>query len=813
MKGKRTLAAVMEWSGLPDLIRLARESLRWLLLALRGGLITGSIFLAAFSPQDPDDEQDLEIEASQAFSAVSKDGRKLRVLIGHVIFQAPDFNLKADRVLMWVKEGQAEDEFDELYAEGSVRYGFGDDLIRADQLFYDRKTERIAAHNMIIRSKDARTGLDTFVNAEQVWETEKGTFQLRNIILTSCEYADPHADLFVEEGVLKGLNRKKGRASGFEFFPYETYEVTGYTLTPRILSVPYFYIPYFTYRKGQQNYLREFKAGNSSRFGAFVESALGIDLTHEDLDTINPFGPSPDALKFEKWGEILLELDYRTERGFGTGIDVNYESDDYFGFLDTYYMDDVGPNDDVPFDRKFSTHGGRGRVKFFNRWDIDTFWRLETEASWLSDEDLLEEFFEKEFKEGKEQETTAYVRWLDENEGAFLQGRIRVNDFQTQTEYLPRASYRWTGEPIPLQRFLQSLTVDLGSELANLRTRTARKSDLSEDRTWRWDNSALVHLPMKIQGVGVMPFVGGRLTFYERDVNEEADIRGLITAGVRGKVDLHRDYDVHWDAVNLHGLRHVINFGAGYTSNLYASTPTGHFFPHDAVDALHEFDEVHVEMHQRLQTKVWGGGREDPVTFLRMSLAAEFYPSSRRDTPFLNLNNITPPFYWIPIVPDSDSVFRKRDFSNLHWDVEFTPIEYVRFRVFGEYNLEQTQEEFRFSSLSLRPDPMIDFEINNSFVRGVTNTYGFRTVFRPTEKWTFDARASYDTRFDEFLNYSIFMERDYHDIILRIGILADVGRDERIFAVEVVPKALRNFLSTSEGSLFGFQFGGQDKGN
>lgn len=834
MKGKPNLGGVVEWSGVPDLVRLILRLLPAAGLFLRGSLYTAAAFLVAFSPQDPPQDPDAMImESSHAVSGKSKDGkRNLTMLSGLVRIKSVDIDMKADRVLLWHSKEGAE-EFDELYAEGEVRYKFPEGQLRADKLFYDRKTSRFALRNMRLQTRDKKTGQDRFITAEEAWESEKGTFQLRRATLSTCGYEDDHAGVDIAEATMKGLLPRPG-ASDFAIFPYDTWQLEAYENVPTIVGVPVGYLPYFSYTKGEEPILRELKVGRSTRFGVFVESALGIDITHEEFDTINPAGPSAPHLLPERWGEVLLELDYRTERGFATGLDVNFESDDYAGFLDTYWLvNDAGPNPDVPFDRRFGSEGNRGRVKFFNRWDVDPNWRTELETSWLSDRDLLEEFFEKEFKRGKEQENTAYVRWLDENMGGFAQYRLRVNEFQSQLEYLPRARFVWTGQPLDLSipGWFEDLTMSLSSEVGNLRTRRDDLLNLPEDRTWRWDSQGLFSLPTTISDVNLLPFAGGRVSFYEKNLDGDADARGVLTAGIHAKTQLHRVYALSYPELNFHGLRHIMKYGAGGASNLVASGGRTDFFPHDAVDAVHEFSEFFVEMEHRLETKVRNPlTGEEIFTFLRAAMALEMYPDGRRDTTFLNANSFQSPFYWLFVSPDADGTFRKRSTSNAHWSLELTPRDWISFSLAGEFDPSLLQEEFRYGAIrvfpfgratevpdlapGLQPKDLLSIDLSNSYARGITNSYGLGIRFSPTEKWTLDARTNYDTKTAEFLRHSLTLERDYHDLVVRLAYLFDVTRDDHIIAFEVSPKALGSMLQSSDpfshpGAGMNFNLSGQ----
>src|SRR5262249_53890990 len=100
----------------------------------------------------------------------------------------------------------------------------------------------------------------------------------------------------------------------------------------------------------------------------------------------------------------------------------------------------------------------RGRSWFLNRWTPAEFWRLDTEASWYSDEGFQPEYFEREFKEEKPPENYAH---LTRQEGTARLSFIylnRLNEWQTTQESLPSGAFDQVGQTlakIPLPEFLE----------------------------------------------------------------------------------------------------------------------------------------------------------------------------------------------------------------------------------------------------------------------------------------------------------------------------------------------------------------------
>src|SRR6185295_118715 len=313
---------------------------------------------------------------------------------------------------------------------------------------------------------------------------------------------------------------RKGR---FGFSPFgEDWTVDFDQLVPEFSGIPFLYIPGLAVGPWLMNFpIRAIRGGHSSRFGNFVYSDLGSRIRMKD-----------EKGKLKQWGDIDLKIDWRQVRGEAGGIDFNYKWNGYRGYLDSYYLHDNGRRPGSDFDQQFPPleRPDRGKVHWYHRQDLDENWRYELEAYYLSDRSLLQEFFPHEFKEEKEPETAAYIRWVDGDMGAYLLGRYRLNDFQNQDQYLPRADFNLLSHPI-LAGLIDNIYLTERMDLVDIRHKYDSDLALRSVDTWRFDVLTQLSTSFDFQYFQVSPFIQNRFTYYEEDLAGDARVRDLWTAG------------------------------------------------------------------------------------------------------------------------------------------------------------------------------------------------------------------------------------------------------------------------------------------
>jgi hypothetical protein len=775
---------------------------------------------------------DAEVATTQAI-----DGQTVAYVQGFTLLplriEDKEILIRADRALVWIAgtDGSLQDPFSgarRIYAEGNVVFMRRDvqawkvEVFRCDQFYLDfesrngyfnnlrleqrpgeedrsavtlRAREAVLSAGKIdaaaIIARGAALGLPGFV------PSVPGRFKAFDVALSTCTFGDPHYSVNLAEAQVDWRFPAGGTHPLVGFFEGRPEDpvIGGDWITVNIWGLPIFAWPSFSVRLAALTALplERLQGGHTDRFGWTVESTWGFKLSKGFVDSLNPFDSSDDSDDKRPWGRLRIEADYREERGWAGGIDPSWEWDNYKGYIDSYYLRDDGPDPDNDFDARFLPleRTDRGRIRLFHRHELTDVLRGEVEFSWLSDRNVLEEFFEKEFKEGKEQETVAYLRYLDGNQGGFLLQKNRINAFQTQLELLPKAKGFLSNEPI-FANLPFGWTFSQELEVAHLRQRFDDDLGLPSPDTWRLDSLSTWGLVVPLGIANLFPFADARVTAWEETLDGDPADRFIATAGVKLSTDIYGTHDVFSDFLGLHRLRHVIHLEARGLAAFANTLSPSELFPYDPIDGYDDFQELSFEMRHKFQTKVVDGESFRMSDWMEFGLEIEYYPRAERDTVGFNTSNFSYPFNWIPLGPDdATKILDERDWSNFHWDFSFRPSKYVEARGLGEYNPVAHQEEMREYSVTVRPREGLELSVGQVFVFDVTNAFTFGARWKMTEKWDVAAETQYDYKTEDFINRRGAVGRDFHDFKFEAVFEEDVGRDERRFYVTFVPTFMR----------------------
>ena len=274
------------------------------------------------------------------------------------------------------------------------------------------------------------------------------------------------------------------------------------------------------------------------------------------------------------------------------------------------------------------------------RWRIAPRWRLDVEVSDISDAQWLRTYDEQEFKEGKEQETLAYLLYRGRRAYASVQAKVRTIGFQETLEELPRATFAlpvltlWRfgadsrGRPVLLQ-----LAASL--EVGNLRRRTGDAFTPPDFRTARADLDSTLFLSFFLGAVRVIPFATFRLTGYESGRDGSSTGRFAGSAGVRADVQLSRWFD---------DVRHVINLSVEYEDMYSVTRMPGALFPLDDVDLVTPFERAGIRWRNRLQRRTADGLEE----FLSVEVFLAHFPDGQQPLGRMGDGFVELDLEWLP---------------------------------------------------------------------------------------------------------------------------------------------------------------------
>lgn len=551
--------------------------------------------------------------------SVTEDGREIWTYMGrsHLTWQEPNdrsdrvnvIELEADSLVVWrtpsdpnAKDaGQTGDqkvEVSAVYVSGDVLLTQGERTIRADDLYYDLRSRRALARNVVLKSYDTLRNIPIYIKARQLRQVSEDTFEAEDIALTSSEFWTPQLSL--EAARIRIVDKREERGSDGlppdSGFDVELRDVEFKVGNTRVLDLPKVHSD----RERPELPIRSVRVGHDTTYGTSIETRWWLSRLL--------------GLKQPEGTDGYVSVDYYGERGAGGGGDLRYERENYFGTLLGYIIEDHGEDRlsrsrkdvDVPEDT-------RGRFRFQHRHFLPYDWQVTAEVSYLSDENFLEQFYRTEYNVGKEQETLLHLKRIEDNWGLSFLGKGRINDFMDQVEELPTAEYHMIGQSL----FDDRLTFYSDSQATRYRYRYGEDNDATgpDDYFTFTGTRNELDMPLTAGSFKVVPFVAGTFGYedgvgFATDLDDGAaageDAVAIGEGGVRMSVlPFWCVYpDVESRLLDLHQLRHTIQ--PSLTAVSYAAT--------DRV--AEQRDTLDLGISQRWQTKRGPLGNRRTVDWL-----------------------------------------------------------------------------------------------------------------------------------------------------------------------------------------------------
>ncbi len=544
-------------------------------------------------------------------------------------------DLSADRVVIWNDvtnmEGlstggevmQAQDMPLQIYLEGHIVVRQGATVLLADQAFYDVREERALLLNAEIRTRIPRVAGKVRLRAKQLRQTAHDTFHAQQAFITTSDFLNPGyrlqtSDIYIEPRYGNPWNPADGPqidpVTGEPSGEESTLWATSLNNTFFIEDVPVFYYPYLSAPAEDPNIPLTNVTFHSDRiFGQAVYTTWDLfKLTGID----RPSGT--------QWN---LNADYLTLRGPEIGTTESYRGVNRWGFDGPYqgsghatFILDHG-TDNLGLDRLSLNppQQARGGLDFRDRQELVTGQVMQTELSYLSDRNWLEQYREKEFDTGKDYETLLYMRQNLDNWGWSTMGRPRLYNYYNETQWLPRGDLFGLAEPLFGGLFNWSSHTYAGYANQKIASKPTDPQDLYTVLPFEGNASGVVattrhelDMPFQLGPVHFTSYALGDETFWGdayRNIDSPAAVDGRIfsatqinegsmnrlygSLGTRASVEMWRTFpDVHSEDFNLNGLAHKMVFDADYSFSESNQAL-------DTVPQYNEFDDNAQEQFRR----------------------------------------------------------------------------------------------------------------------------------------------------------------------------------------------------------------------
>lgn len=706
--------------------------------------------------------------------------------------------LQADNIVLWrysddPNRSEAgslvgeQEGIGEVYIAGDVQLRQGQRTIRASELYYDLRHSRGLAREAVLQTYDTMRNIPVYIRAAELRQIAANQFEAEDITLTTSEFHTPQTSITAArlQVIDNTVDRDQGGKAADSQFDAKMDDV----------RFKYYDTTLFAWPSLRPNFqrpdvpIRSVRVGNDSTYGTSVETRWFLSRI---LGLREPEGT-----------DGTLALDYFSERGVGGGIDIEYERENYFGRVLGYVIDDDGEDRLSRTEKNVEvTKDTRGRFAFQHRHFLPYNWQLTTEASYLSDENFLEQYYRGEFNMGKEQETLVHVKRIEDNWGLSLLGKARVNDFLDKVEQQPTAEFHWTG-----QSFLDDrLTFYSDNQVSRYRYLYGTDStDLGPESFFTYTMTRNeIDMPLAVGKSKIVPFVagtfgyedgGGFQTSLDGSPAEPQDTVWIGEGGVR--LSTQPFWKVYpsaksqfWD---IDQLRHIIQ--PQITAVAYTNS--------DQVEE--QRDTLDFGISQRWQTKRGPEGRRRTVDWLRLDVDFVWVNNSGDETAGPDQFIWNKPF--VPLVNQMGSVLLPQDRRTTgifgprrnYVGAEMALRLSDTTAILGDMNIDMQsgvaqQIDVGFSRLCW---PNLSYYVGSRYLRRIesgeergSNAVTFAATYVIDPRYTGVFSQQYDFDYGAGIRSDITLIRKYHRMNLALTVSADESLDERRIVLSLWPQGV-----------------------
>ncbi|MCU0709651.1 MAG: organic solvent tolerance protein OstA [Pirellula sp.] len=492
--------------------------------------------------------------------------------------------IEADRCIIWTSDmnrllsRRIDDLPVELYLEGNIVFQQGNRKIYADRMYYNVQSE----YGMILGA-EVLTPAPQYegivrLKADVIQQRSRENFLANGAALTSSRLGVPRYWLQADRielndqrqststglmgfGVLSPQSdQTKMKAQARHNFVYlEGVPVLYWPILNTNVDTSSFYVSGFQFRQD-----RIF--GTQAMVDWNLYQILGID-----------------AVDGTRWN---LSTDYLSERGFALGTDFRYNVPSFlnsgpaFGNVDAWGLNDSGL-DTLGSDRvdMIPESFNRGRVIWNHRQLLNPTSELWAEVGWISDRNFLEMYYESDWDTLKDRSTALrYRNYFKESQMLDIWGQARINEFFTETQWLPRLDHYLLGHSLG-DIFTWYAHTNVGYADLQISSFPTQPQDAAKwvYQPWEVPSSGVqavtrqeLALPFNFWYAKWTPYVSGEAAYWGEDLNGESLTRLTGQAGLRSATPFWQVFpDVQNTLFNINGLAHKVT----YTSETwYAGT-------------------------------------------------------------------------------------------------------------------------------------------------------------------------------------------------------------------------------------------------
>ncbi len=610
----------------------------------------------------------------------------------------------------------------ELIARGSARLIYEDTFLTANEILYNQQRMVARARgDAVVQYRQGRLIADQLsydLNAGRA-EGENVRFGFYPLFLESEQVEGTREQLTFTDAVFYAYEPRafSPNVRARHASVTEDRRFRGEGLTFRIGRVPFFYWP--SVERGPT----EFPADVT--LGAGYEKILGTWLR------VGVRVPVSDA------GRIGVDVDGYSRRGVmaGPGADYNLSRDRYdlSGVFSSGYIADQGELGTDLLDRDISKH------RHFIDWRNQFFWEDNLEITiqykgW-SDSSVTRDFRRSLFEREQEPDTFLEANWLGDNTILSFFTRGRPNDFQSVQERLPEVR-------------IDGLNTELAAGIyqnyqlsaANLQERPPPTLERERLRSERLDAYYGLDRPILVgDWMSLTPAAGGRVTHYDRAEGDRDNYtRWLGEVGMDVNFYGYGLYDYENAFWGIDGIRHLVEPKLQYRYIPKADRGEA-FIP--AIDRRAQSTQLPPLRLGRIRNI----DELDEIHSLRFGLD-QYFQTRDSDYGSRNLLAVFLANDWRFSRETDAEGNPENEFSDLHSEIVFTPVYWLRFNLFNRLDPEELSVAEINTAVTLTDAQVWALTLGSDYLEDAIEQYAARYSYRLNEVYAVSAQARYDAR-------------------------------------------------------------------
>jgi hypothetical protein len=583
-----------------------------------------------------------------------------------------------------------------IYLEGDVTATDGKYTVRSKAVYYDLHTNQALMVDALLRTYSRLIGdKPIYARAAEMRQLSSDQWEAKQAIVSTSSFFVPQLSIGLERVT---ISRRPGTTDAPED---ATTWVEGVDLTVRAGGIPFFYLPEFSANADAIPF-RSLKLGYDEDYGAEIGT---------EWDLFSLLGMAePDDTRGE------LAVDVFTERGVGTGVELDTSGKSYEADLKAYGLYDTGGEDLTSAGvTKQIQESGRGEIMGSYAVQLSSDLEFRANLAWLSDPTFASAWRREEFDTRPEYMTGALLDYRDANAQLTLETNYSVIPFVANNylmasrpyyvDKMPELAYRryadslfddsvtWNSEysaAYMRQKVTNGTPDSLGVPNAAFAT-TNPNQDISElyygqagytsDFVTRVDTRQEMSLPLDYGSTNVVPYAMTRFTGYFSDkftrYNPDAKRNRLFgSIGLKANTTFMQVHnDVRNELLDVDRLRHVVR--PYMHAWIGADTLDAGGLPvyDQEVEAMSAGTAVRMGVRQTFQTKRGGPGRQKSVDWIDLDLgtvlndSTDVYTLADARTPWNYAQSPTPT--WVDWRPEL-SQWGSHLYGNLEWSLSDT---------------------------------------------------------------------------------------------------------------------------------------------